>query len=68
MTELRHGGVVLAEAADRVAVVTLNRPEQRNALSRELQRTLATVMAELDGSDDVDVIVLTGADPAFCAG
>ena len=51
-----------------VEVLRLNRPAQRNALSRELQRTLATVVADLDGADDVDVIVLTGADPAFCAG
>ena len=41
MTELRHDGVVRAEVDDRVAIVTLNRPDQRNALSRELQRTLA---------------------------
>lgn len=68
MTDQRHDGVVLSEVADRIAVVTLNRPEQRNALSRELQSTLATVIAELDAADDVDVIVLTGADPAFCAG
>lgn len=68
MSELRHDGVVRAEVADRIATMTLNRPDQRNALSRELQRTLASVIADLDAADDVDVIVLTGADPAFCAG
>jgi enoyl-CoA hydratase len=68
MAELRHDGVVQAEVADRIAIMTLNRPDQRNALSRELQRTIASVIADLDAADDVDVIVLTGADPAFCAG
>jgi enoyl-CoA hydratase len=60
--------VVLVEIDGRVAVVTLNRPEARNALNRALVRAIRRTMAELDESDDVDVVVLTGADPAFCAG
>jgi enoyl-CoA hydratase len=60
--------VALLEVADRVATVTLNRPEARNALSSELIKTLATLVAEADARDDVDVLILTGADPAFCAG
>jgi enoyl-CoA hydratase len=60
--------VALLEVADRVATVTLNRPEARNALSSELIRTLAHLVAEADARDDVDVLILTGADPAFCAG
>jgi enoyl-CoA hydratase len=60
--------VVLLEIADRIATVTLNRPEARNALSSEVLRLLPQVLREADASDDVDVIVLTGADPAFCAG
>ncbi|MDY7100278.1 MAG: enoyl-CoA hydratase [Actinomycetota bacterium] len=60
--------VVLVEVADRVGTVTLNRPEARNALSSEVLRRLPLVMADLDANDDVDVVVLTGADPAFCAG
>ncbi|HVM08972.1 MAG TPA: enoyl-CoA hydratase [Acidimicrobiales bacterium] len=51
-----------------VATVTLNRPERRNALNGELTRALRQTMADTDGRDDVSVIVLTGADPAFCAG
>lgn len=51
-----------------VAVVTLNRPAQRNALNRALQQRLPELIAELDADDDVHAIVLTGADPAFCAG
>lgn len=60
--------VVTTEVHDRVAVVTLNRPEARNALNRELLRALPEAMAAADADPDVDVIVLTGADPVFCAG
>jgi enoyl-CoA hydratase len=60
--------VVLYEVADRVATVTLNRPEARNALSSEVRRLLPELLARADADDDVDVIILTGADPAFSAG
>jgi enoyl-CoA hydratase len=60
--------VVLYEVADRVATVTLNRPESRNALSRQLQREITEAVAQAGEADDVDVVILTGADPAFCAG
>jgi enoyl-CoA hydratase len=59
---------VLVEIADLVAVVTLNRPGRRNAISASLLTSLRDVLAELDGRPDVRAIVLTGADPAFCAG
>ncbi|HXQ76214.1 MAG TPA: enoyl-CoA hydratase [Acidimicrobiales bacterium] len=60
--------VVLLEVADRIATVTLNRPEARNAMSRELIARLGDLVGEADTRDDVDVLILTGADPAFCAG
>ncbi|HEX5614417.1 MAG TPA: enoyl-CoA hydratase [Acidimicrobiia bacterium] len=60
--------VVLVEVAERVATVTLHRPEARNALNREVRRRLPQVMESLDHDDDVDVVILTGTDPAFCAG
>jgi len=60
--------VVLVDVVDRVATVTLNRPEARNALSPELLDALPAVFEDCDDRDDVDVLVLTGADPAFCAG
>jgi enoyl-CoA hydratase len=60
--------VLLIDTADRVATVTLNRPEARNALDRDLRRELTRAMRALDEDDAVDVVVLTGADPAFCAG
>ncbi len=64
--ETRH--VILVDVADRVAVVTLNRPESRNALNPALNAALPDAIASCDARDDVDAIVLTGADPAFCAG
>jgi len=60
--------VVLLEVTDDVATVTLNRPEARNALSREVLRTLPRIVNECDQRDDVRVVILTGADPVFCAG
>jgi enoyl-CoA hydratase len=51
-----------------VRVVTLNRPDARNALSIALQRDLAAALLAADDDDAVACVVLTGADPAFCAG
>src|SRR5215207_10841202 len=59
---------VLLEVSDRIATITLNRPSARNALSSELLALLPKVMTDADARDDVDVIILTGADPAFSAG
>src|SRR5258706_7711239 len=59
---------LLIDVKDRVALLTLNRPAARNALSSELLRALPDAIVSADTNDDVDVIVLTGADPAFCAG
>jgi enoyl-CoA hydratase len=56
------------EVADRVATITLDRPEARNALNQEVLRLLPDHIGEAEADDDVDVIILTGADPAFCAG
>src|SRR6476619_3100791 len=60
--------VVLIDVSDRVAVVTLNRPDARNALNPALTAALPEAIATCDARHDVDAIVLTGADPAFCAG
>ena len=60
--------VVLTEVADRIATITLNRPEARNALSSQVLRELPAALSAADARADVDVIILTGADPAFCAG
>lgn len=60
--------VVLIDVIDCVATVTLNRPERRNALSGEMIAELRQALAGLDAQPDVRALVLTGADPAFCAG
>jgi enoyl-CoA hydratase len=60
--------MLLQERIGSTAVVTLNRPEVRNALSPELIAGIQTAITALDADDGVAVIVLTGADPAFCAG
>lgn len=59
---------VLVSRDGAVATVTLNRPSARNALSQELRRALWKAVGELEADDTVAAIVLTGADPAFCAG
>jgi enoyl-CoA hydratase len=60
--------IVLVEVDDAVATVTLNRPDARNALNRDLRKAIPTTLLELDAREDISAIVLTGADPAFCAG
>lgn len=60
--------VTVAKPAPGVAVVTLNRPDKRNALSAELKRALTEVARELAGRTDVGAVVLTGAGGAFTAG
>lgn len=62
------GGPLLVESADGVAVVTLNRPAARNALDAQLRRELHSTLGDLDADGSVRAVVLTGADPAFCAG
>ena len=56
------------EHGDDVAVVTLRRPEKRNALSIELREELAETFARLSADDAVGCVVLTGAGSAFCSG
>lgn len=52
-----------------IAIVTLNRPEAMNALSRALRRELAAAMTELDADDSIKAIIVTGAgERAFTAG
>lgn len=60
--------VLLIETADRIRVLTLNRPRVRNALSAELRDRLFPALAAAEADDEVDVVILTGTDPAFCAG
>ena len=63
-----HGDVLEIERHGRTEVVRLNRPAARNALNRQLRRALFDAMAAAESDHGVDVIVVTGSDPAFCAG
>lgn len=54
--------------ADRIAHITLNRPEKRNALSPQLRRELVAALKVAEADDDVSIVLLAGAGPAFCAG
>jgi enoyl-CoA hydratase len=53
---------------DRVRVVTIDRPERRNAVDRQTAERLVAVFAAFDADDRVDVAVLTGSGGTFCAG
>ena len=59
---------VLCHLENAVAVVTLNRPESRNALSEGLKTGLKNILAKLANDERVGCLVLTGAGGAFCAG
>jgi enoyl-CoA hydratase len=61
--------IILVEKENGIAVVTLNRPQAMNALSKALRSRLYQVMTALNGDDEVQVVILTGAgDKAFTAG
>jgi len=61
--------VLLCKRDGPIEVLTLNRPEQRNALTSELMEELSAALEEAERSSEVRVVVLTGAgDKAFCAG
>jgi enoyl-CoA hydratase/carnithine racemase len=59
---------VLYDVADRVATITLNRPERLNALNPGLRQELLEAVTDSDARDDVRVIVVTGAGRGFCSG
>ncbi|GAT02762.1 enoyl-CoA hydratase [Mycolicibacterium fortuitum] len=60
--------VLLIDTTDRVRTLTLNRPQSRNALSSQLRTAFYQALHDAQAADDVDVVILTGADPVFCAG
>jgi enoyl-CoA hydratase len=59
---------VVVETNDRVRIVTIDRPEVRNAVDRHTADDLHVAFVAFDADDSVDVAVLTGADGTFCAG
>jgi enoyl-CoA hydratase len=61
-------GTVVYKARDRVAVITLNRPQRFNAISETMPEDIAAAFGHADNDDSVHVVVLTGAGHGFCGG
>jgi enoyl-CoA hydratase/carnithine racemase len=59
---------ILLSVDSGIATVTMNRPDQRNAMNTPLLQALRATFDDLDGRRDVRVVVVRGAGPAFCAG
>jgi enoyl-CoA hydratase/carnithine racemase len=59
---------VLYEKRERIAYITINRPEARNAIDPDVHRLMIETWADFRDDDSVDVAILTGAGEAFCAG
>lgn len=59
---------LIVEIDEGIAAITINRPEKRNALSREIRENLKEQIAQLNEDVKVRAIILTGSDPAFSAG
>ncbi len=68
MTGMTHDDILLVDTHERVRTLTLNRPQSRNALSAALRGQVFAALRDAETDDSVDVLILTGADPAFCAG
>src|SRR6188472_558802 len=65
---MTNDDVLLIETDDRVRTLTMNRPQSRNALSAELRKRFFAALRDAESDEDVDVVIVTGADPVFCAG
>jgi len=59
---------IKAERRGRILVLTLSRPEQLNAVNRTMHEELSRIFYDVDADHEADVVVLTGAGKAFCAG
>jgi len=59
---------ILIEQIDKIQIITINRPEARNAINYETAQELAAAMIALDENPDVVLAILTGAQQTFCSG
>lgn len=59
---------LLTERRERVAIITLNRPQALNALNSTVMRELRELLAELEADADIGAVILTGSEKAFAAG
>ncbi|MGE2836636.1 enoyl-CoA hydratase [Mycobacterium sp. SMC-4] len=60
--------ILLIDTRDRVRTLTFNRPQARNALSAALRSSFFAALRHAEADEEVDVVIVTGADPVFCAG
>jgi enoyl-CoA hydratase len=63
-----QGGALLVERRDRILLITINRPDQRNAVNAVVAAGIAGALDELDADPGLSVGVITGAGKGFCAG
>ena len=59
---------ITVEKADKILTVTFNRPDDLNAVSEQLHMDLSTIFIDAEYDDEIDIVILTGAGKAFCAG
>ncbi|GAC70336.1 enoyl-CoA hydratase-related protein [Gordonia soli] len=59
---------LLVERDGQVAILTLNRPERRNAINRAMRRAIKKALWQIDGDDDVHAVVITGSGSSFSSG
>jgi len=59
---------ILYEVNDGIAVITINRPERKNAINRAVREGLFAVWPRFEADDNAQVAILTGAGDTFCAG
>ncbi len=64
----RYQTLLIEKDSDGVALVTLNRPDKRNAVSQQMHTELEDIFVDLCNDDEIRAVVLTGAGSAFCAG
>lgn len=62
------GEPVLTDFSDGIATITINRPEVRNAIDRAVAEGIDAALDDLESRDDLQVAILTGTGPTFCAG
>ncbi|MDY6971218.1 MAG: enoyl-CoA hydratase/isomerase family protein [Thermodesulfobacteriota bacterium] len=59
---------IILEDKEGVAVLTLNNPETRNALTEEMKDEILSALGEVDGAEELRALIITARGPAFCAG
>jgi enoyl-CoA hydratase/carnithine racemase len=65
---MNYETIQIQKASDRIGIITLNRPEKRNALSIKMRNEISSCLNEWAASDAIGVVIFTGAGSAFSAG